>query len=77
MTDDLDMDALDGDVPERAAASIEAGCDVVLNCWADMEDMLGIAHQLPAISDKAAARLERLLAGTALGAGRRRAPARS
>jgi beta-N-acetylhexosaminidase len=41
----------------------------VLNCWADMEDMLGIAHQLPAISDAAAARLERLLAVTALGSG--------
>jgi beta-N-acetylhexosaminidase len=71
MTDDLDMDALDGDVPERAATSIEAGCDVVLNCWADMEDMLGIAHQLPAIGAAAAARLERLLAATTLGSGDR------
>jgi beta-N-acetylhexosaminidase len=64
MTDDLDMDALWGSVPERAVVSLEAGCDIVLNCWADMEDMIGIADVVPAISEATVARLERALART-------------
>ncbi|MCB2060882.1 MAG: beta-N-acetylhexosaminidase, partial [Novosphingobium sp.] len=34
LTDDLDMEALSGAVPERAARAIAAGCDIALNCWA-------------------------------------------
>lgn len=47
MTDDLDMKALHGSVPELAAQAIAAGNDVVLNCWAKMDDMEGIAAVLP------------------------------
>lgn len=65
LTDDLDMDALSGSVPERAERAIAAGCDVALNCWADMEDMTGIAARLPSMSAETAARLEGALAGTA------------
>lgn len=65
LTDDLDMDALSGSVPERAERAIAAGCDIALNCWADMHDMIGIARRLSAISTAAAARLDRALAGTA------------
>ena len=61
LTDDLDMQALDGTVPERAARAIAAGCDVALNCWAKMDDMIGIAAALPTMSDAAARRLERAL----------------
>jgi beta-N-acetylhexosaminidase len=64
LTDDLDMEALSGSVPERAARSIAAGCDIALNCWAKMDDMAGIAKALPAMSDATAARLGRALAGT-------------
>jgi beta-N-acetylhexosaminidase len=64
LTDDIDMEALDGSVPERSARAIAAGCDVVLNCWARMDDMVGMAERLPAMTDAAAARLERALAGT-------------
>jgi beta-N-acetylhexosaminidase len=64
LTDDLDMEALDGTVPERAERAIAAGCDVALNCWAKMDDMVGIAERLPAMSDEVAARLERALAGS-------------
>ena len=46
MTDDLDMEALSGSVPERARLAIAAGCDVALNCWAKMDDMVGIAEAL-------------------------------
>ncbi len=63
MTDDIDMQALSGPVPDRAAAAIAAGCDVVLNCWAKMDDMTAMAERLPPMSDKALERLERAMAG--------------
>ncbi|WEK48071.1 MAG: beta-N-acetylhexosaminidase [Candidatus Andeanibacterium colombiense] len=61
LTDDLDMQALSGAVPERAARAIAAGCDIALNCWAKMDDMVGIADLLPAMSEETAARLDRAL----------------
>ncbi|HUD27604.1 MAG TPA: beta-hexosaminidase, partial [Novosphingobium sp.] len=35
---------------------------LALNCWAKMDDMVGIARELPAMTDAAAARLDRALA---------------
>lgn len=64
LTDDLDMEALSGSVPERAARAIAAGCDLALNCWAKMDDMIGIANLLPVMGEAAAARLDRALATT-------------
>lgn len=63
LSDDLDMQALSGTIPERAAAAVAAGCDLALNCWGRMDDMVGIAGVLPAISDAGAARLDAALAG--------------
>lgn len=60
LTDDIDMEALDGTIPERSVRSIEAGCDLVLNCWAKLDDMDGIVNALPEISDAARARLSRV-----------------
>ncbi|MFM6832135.1 MAG: beta-N-acetylhexosaminidase [Novosphingobium sp.] len=65
LTDDLDMQALGGSVPERAAKAQAAGCDLALNCWAKMDDMVGIASALDAMSAQTAARLERALKPTA------------
>jgi len=62
LTDDLDMQALGGTVPERAERAIAAGCDIALNCWARMDDMTGIAARLPALAGAASARLDRALA---------------
>ncbi|ANU08587.1 beta-N-acetylhexosaminidase [Paraurantiacibacter namhicola] len=64
LTDDIDMQALDGPLPERGARALAAGCDIVLNCWGKMDDMQGLAEACPAMSTQTAERLERALAGT-------------
>jgi beta-N-acetylhexosaminidase len=61
LTDDIDMEALTGTVPERSERAIAAGCDVVLNCWAKMDDMIGMAARLPAMTPEAQVRLDRAL----------------
>ncbi len=69
LTDDLDMEALSGSVPERAVRALEAGCDIALNCWAKMEDMVGIAKALPTMTDAGQRRLAAALASCPQGAG--------
>lgn len=64
LTDDIDMEALGGTIPERAARAHAAGCDIILNCWAKMDDMQGICDVLPTMPDATTARLDRALAGT-------------
>jgi beta-N-acetylhexosaminidase len=64
LTDDIDMEALGGTIPDRAARAHAAGCDIILNCWAKMEDMQGICEVLPPMPALTATRLERALAGT-------------
>lgn len=61
LSDDLDMEALSGSVPERAERAVAAGCDLALNCWARMDDMVGIAARLPDLTEAGARRLERAL----------------
>lgn len=60
LTDDIDMEALSGTVPERAERAIAAGCDVVLNCWAKMDDMLGIAERCGTLGEAGRIRLARV-----------------
>ena len=62
LTDDIDMQALEGTIPERSERAIAAGCDVVLNCWARLDDMQGIANVLPPLSARGAGRLHRAMA---------------
>ena len=58
ISDDLDMKALAGDIPSRAAAVLHAGCDIALNRWGRLDDMHGIAERVPAITVEAVRRLE-------------------
>ena len=60
-SDDLDMKALSGSVPELARDVVAAGCDIALNCWARMEEMEGIANLLGDISDVSKARLDKAM----------------
>jgi len=43
MSDDLCMRALSGPFQERAAAALDAGCDVVLHCDGNLADMEAVA----------------------------------
>lgn len=62
MTDDIDMKALSGTAGEKAAAAIAAGCDVALDCWARMDEMVEIVGRLGDASSATLARLERAMA---------------
>lgn len=53
MCDDLSMHALQGTFEERTSASFEAGCDVVLHCNGNMEEMSAIASASPKLSGDA------------------------
>ena len=66
MSDDLDMKALSGQIGELALASQRAGCDVVLNCWANMTDMVSIMEKLSVPSIQAQDRMSRVCAELAL-----------
>ncbi|WP_126172067.1 beta-N-acetylhexosaminidase [Altericroceibacterium xinjiangense] len=64
LSDDLDMEALSGSVPERAKQAIAAGCDLVLNCWGKFDDMSEISRRLPSMSDETRQRLHRAVVRT-------------
>jgi beta-N-acetylhexosaminidase len=65
MTDDIDMKALSGTPADKAAASIAAGCDCVLDCWARMDEMVAIADRLADIGPDARRRLDAAMASVA------------
>ncbi|WP_375394776.1 glycoside hydrolase family 3 N-terminal domain-containing protein [uncultured Sphingomonas sp.] len=69
MTDDIDMKALSGTAADKAAGAIAAGCDVVLDCWARMDEMAAIADRLEEIAPVSRARLDRAMAGRAAAQG--------
>lgn len=67
MTDDIDMKALSGTAGEKAAGALAAGCDVVLDCWARMEEMQEIAERIGEAGPECRARLDRAMASVAAG----------
>lgn len=62
MTDDLSMQALSGTLAERAAASLAAGCDVVLHCNGIPADMMQVAGATAPLSALATGRAAAALA---------------
>ncbi|MDP5279584.1 beta-N-acetylhexosaminidase [Sphingomonas sp. DG1-23] len=62
MTDDIDMKALSGTAGEKASRALAAGCDVVLDCWARMDEMVEIAGLIGDATPECVARLERAMA---------------
>ena len=53
LSDDLSMQALSGTLGERAGAAIAAGCDVVLHCNGQPEEMADIADTVVELSPAA------------------------
>ena len=66
MSDDLGMEALQGDFASRAAGVVAAGCDVALHCSGKMDEMVAVAAAVPALSDEGRERMDRAMATTRL-----------
>src|SRR3954454_24307823 len=64
MSDDIGMEALQGDFGSRAAGVVAAGCDVALHCSGKMDEMVAVAAAVPSLSGEGEARLARALATT-------------
>ncbi len=62
MSDDISMSALHGGIADRAAAAIEAGCDVILHCNGDLAEMQAVAAAAGRMSPAAARRADAALA---------------
>jgi beta-N-acetylhexosaminidase len=66
MSDDIGMEALQGDFARRAGGVVAAGNDAALHCSGKMEEMVAVAAAVPALSAEGEARLARAMAGTML-----------
>ncbi len=69
LTDDLSMRALKGAFAERAERALAAGCDVILHCNGDAEEMSEIASAVPRLDGASARRADAALARRGHGAG--------
>jgi beta-N-acetylhexosaminidase len=63
MSDDVSMGALSGTIAERTRAALAAGCDLVLHCNGNLDEMGAVAAETPVLSGLAGKR-----AAAALGA---------
>lgn len=63
MSDDISMKALGGTVGDRSRQIWEAGCDVVLHCNGEMDEMRAVAAAAPVLSGQALMRCDRALGG--------------
>ena len=62
MTDDLNMQALSGDIAARTAAAMAAGCDIALHCKGDLAEMQKVAKAAGNMHDATRLRAEAALA---------------
>jgi beta-N-acetylhexosaminidase len=62
MSDDVSMNALAGSIAERTRAIVSAGCDMVLHCNGNLDEMREVARETPELSGEALERARRALA---------------
>ncbi len=62
MTDDLSMKALSGSFTERAGAAYAAGCDMLLHCNGEMDELAEVAHAARPLGGAARRRARQALA---------------
>jgi beta-N-acetylhexosaminidase len=62
MSDDISMGALSGSIAERTRAALAAGCDVVLHCNGEMDEMRAVAAEAPPLAGEAERRADAALA---------------
>src|ERR1700742_3468951 len=62
MSDDVSMNALAGSIAERTAAIVSAGCDIVLHCNGNLDEMREVARETPELTGTALERANRALA---------------
>jgi beta-N-acetylhexosaminidase len=62
MSDDLSMQALNGSMGKRTTDAILSGCDVVLHCNGDKEEMTAVAEACPELSQRSIDRMGKALA---------------
>ena len=62
VSDDLSMEALKGDLEHRTKRALKAGCDVVLHCNGNMEEMQSVLEGSKRLKGKSLKRAEAALA---------------
>jgi beta-N-acetylhexosaminidase len=62
MSDDISMGALTGSIAERTRAAVAAGCDLVLHCNGQLDEMRAVAAEAPRLDGAAAQRAAAALA---------------
>ncbi|WP_020591831.1 beta-N-acetylhexosaminidase [Kiloniella laminariae] len=60
LSDDLSMKAMQGSYDEKARSCLAAGCDIVLHCNGDQDEMSGVALGLEGIDSKKRSRLDQV-----------------
>ena len=64
MTDDLSMQALEGDMASRATRALDGGCDILLHCNGNMEEMVTVFRSISTINSNLTEKIEVLLSLT-------------
>ncbi|PAY06567.1 beta-N-acetylhexosaminidase [Bradyrhizobium sp. UFLA03-84] len=62
MSDDVSMNALAGSIAERTRAIAAAGCDMILHCNGNIDEMREVARETPELTGKALERAKAALA---------------
>ena len=62
MSDDVSMNALAGSIAERTRAIVSAGCDMVLHCNGNIDEMREVARETPELTGNALDRAKAVLA---------------